>query len=312
MVVDHFCSPDLSELDQGLPADHQELLILGMVPMVALGDSALGDVHRELAAFSSTKNLGEAAAVVGVHLQRIAELAFRQVAQVGAVQHLLEAVTHIGYREGCPALPECLEELHNSSQLHRMDGGDLAEIVLNQDITLECREESLDHIIDVHQAHDHLRVVDRDGKVPCDVVAEGGYRTVVVGPAPLAEDVGKAEYIHDRARLLGIAEEQVLTGLLAPSIRVVQLCLDGRGDEHRAGIVVPLQGGKQGVGEAEVALHEFLLLLGPIYSGKVENKFTVLGIRVQKLRIGVDVVEIQIFVSLASQFGDEVFPHEAV
>ena len=192
-----------------------------------------------------------------------------------------------------------------------MDGGDPAEVVLGQDITLECREESLDHIVDVHQAHDHLRVIDRNGKVPCNVVAEGSNRTVVVGPAPLAKDVGKAEYIDRSTCILCISKEQVLTRFLAPAVGVVQLCLDGGGDEHRAGIVVLSQGGKQGIGEAEVALHEFLLILGPIYSGKVENKFTVLGIRVQKLRIGVDVVEIQIFVSLASQFSDEVLPYEA-
>ncbi|MPM79013.1 hypothetical protein SDC9_126029 [bioreactor metagenome] len=159
-----------------------------------------------------------------------------------------------------------------------MDGGDPAEVVLNQDITLECREESLDHIVDVDQAHDHLRVVDRDGKVSCNVVAEGSHRAVVVGPRPLAKDVGKTEYIGGSTCLLCICKEQVLTRLLAPAVGVVQLCLDGGGDEHRAGIVVLPQGGKQGIGEAEVSLHEFLLLLRPIYSGKVEDEPAVLGI----------------------------------
>ncbi|MPM96801.1 hypothetical protein SDC9_143966 [bioreactor metagenome] len=192
-----------------------------------------------------------------------------------------------------------------------MDGTDLAESIFLGYITLECSNECLDHIVYVHQVHDHLRVVDRDGKVSCNVVAEGGNSTVVVGPRPLAEDVGKAEYIHSSTCFLCICKEQVLTRLLAPSIRVVQLCLDGGGDEHRAGIVVLPQGGKQGIGEAEVALHEFLLILGPIYSGKVEDEPAVLGIFIQQLRFGVDVVEIQIFVSLASQFSDEVLPYEA-
>ena len=158
-----------------------------------------------------------------------------------------------------------------------MDGGDPAEVVLGQDITLECREESLDHIVDVDQIHHHLRVVDRNGKVPCDVVAEGGNSTVVIGPRPLAEDIGKAEYMDSSTCFLCICKEQVLTRLLAPAVGVVQLCLDGGGDEHRAGIVVLPQGGKQGIGEAEVALHEFLLLLGPIYSGKVEDEPAILG-----------------------------------
>ncbi|MPM79012.1 hypothetical protein SDC9_126028 [bioreactor metagenome] len=77
MVVDHFSSPDLSELDQAPSTYNKELLVLGMVPMVALGDSRLGDVHRELASFSSPDNLSEGAAVVNVHPKRIAELVIR-------------------------------------------------------------------------------------------------------------------------------------------------------------------------------------------------------------------------------------------
>jgi len=192
-----------------------------------------------------------------------------------------------------------------------MDGGYLAILSYLQDITLECSQESLDHIIDVHQVHYHLGVVDRNGKVSCNVVTEGCHRTVVVGPAPLAENVGKAEYIHDRACLLGIGEEQILTRLLAPSIGVFHLCLDGGGDKYGTGVVVLLQGGEQGIGETEVALHELFLVLGAVHPGKVENKFTVLGIRVQQLGIGVDVVEVELIMAFASQLGDEVSPYEA-
>ena len=77
MVVDHFSSPNLSELDQGLSTYNKELLVLGMVPVVALGDSRLGNIHRELAALGGPDDLGEAAAVVNVHLQSIAEPVIR-------------------------------------------------------------------------------------------------------------------------------------------------------------------------------------------------------------------------------------------
>lgn len=193
-----------------------------------------------------------------------------------------------------------------------MDGTDLAEVVLNQNITLECSKKSLDNIINVHQAHHHLGVVDCNRKVVGDVVTEGCHRTVVVGPAPLAEYIGKAEYIHDRPCLLGIAEEQVLARLLAPAVGVVQLCLDGGSYENGTGIVVPLQGVKQGIGETEVARHELLLVLWPVHPGKVEYEFTVLGVYVQLLWVGVEVVEVQVPVSLASQLSDEILPHEAV
>lgn len=312
MVVDYFFRSYFPELDQGFAADHQELLALRMVPVVALGDAALGDVHRELAALFSADDLGEAAAVVGVHPQRIAEPVLGQVAQVGAVQHLLEAVRHIGYGKARAAFPETLQKLHDPSQLHRMDRRDLAVFSHLQDITLECGKESLDHVIDVHQVHDRLRVVHRDGKVPGDVVAEGGDSTVVVGPAPLAEDVGKAEHMNRCTRLLGIAEKQVLPCLLALPIGIIQSSLDGGCYQHRAGVVVLPQRGKQGVGEAEVALHELIHILGPVHSGKMEDKFAVLGESIKEIWIGIDIVEIQVLISLASQFTDEVPTYKAI
>ena len=47
-------------------------------------------------------------------------------------------------------------------------------------------------VVDIEQFQLHTRVVDRDGQVVGDVVAEGGYRAVVVGSAPFAEEVREA------------------------------------------------------------------------------------------------------------------------
>ena len=52
----------------------------------------------------------------------------------------------------------------------------------------------LDKVIDVEQLKFYTWVVDRDGEVVGDVVAEGGYGTIIIGTAPFAVEVG--ETIH--------------------------------------------------------------------------------------------------------------------
>jgi hypothetical protein len=91
-----------------------------------------------------------------------------------------------------------------------MDSGNLAEALLPDYIAGERREKSLYDIIDVYQTHHHFGIVDCDGKVSCDVVTESRNRTVVVGPAPLAEYIGKAVDVYMSPCLISIGEEQVL------------------------------------------------------------------------------------------------------
>ena len=75
--VDHLVRPDLTQPDQTVTAHHHELFILGVVPMLSLGDTGLGDVHRELASIRRADDLSEAPPVVRLHLYRIDELLFR-------------------------------------------------------------------------------------------------------------------------------------------------------------------------------------------------------------------------------------------
>ena len=56
-------------LDEAVALDHNELLELGVVPVLALGDAGLGDVDRDLTGIQGMHQLGEGAAVVHVHLE---------------------------------------------------------------------------------------------------------------------------------------------------------------------------------------------------------------------------------------------------
>ena len=62
-----------------------------------------------------------------------------------------------------------------------------------------------DKIIDKQKFKFHRRVVNRDRQVICNIVAEGTYRTVVVGPHPFSDKVRKSVDIDRCACLLRIA-----------------------------------------------------------------------------------------------------------
>ena len=54
-------------LDESVAFDHDELLELGVVPVLALGDARLGDVDAHLPRIQGVNQLGEGAAVIYVH-----------------------------------------------------------------------------------------------------------------------------------------------------------------------------------------------------------------------------------------------------
>ena len=85
-------------------------------------------------------------------------------------------------------------------------------------LALQAVEHLCHQVIDVEQFQFHAGVIDRDGLLRGDIVAEGGYGTVVVGPAPFAEEVGETVDEHLGAGLLGVVEKEFLTSLLASAI----------------------------------------------------------------------------------------------
>ena len=67
----------LSEANHSSAAHHDELLILGMVPVVAFGDIWLADIDRELSPFWSADHFCKTSSFINVHFERVGELVFR-------------------------------------------------------------------------------------------------------------------------------------------------------------------------------------------------------------------------------------------
>lgn len=153
----------------------------------------------------------------------------------------------------------------------------------------------VNEVIDIEQFKFYRWVVDRDGEVISNVVAEGGYGGVVVGTAPFAIEVGEAIDQDFGFRLLTILQEQILTSLLAATVFAVaeaacQGGLLGAGKHHRASVLMSLQRVKQGGGEAEVTLHELVIVLGAVDASEVEDEVTLLAPCVKLVGGGVKVV----------------------
>ena len=97
-------------------------------------------------------------------------------------------------------------------------------------------------------------------------MAEGGHHAVVVGAAPLAEQVGEPVHQHGGAGLPRIVKKQLLprqlgAAVVGLAVPADERGLDGAGEHHGAPIPRLLQGFQQGGGKAVVAGHELLVVL---------------------------------------------------
>ena len=87
----HFLGSQLPLLDKALSGDHDEKFPLGVVPVLALGDAGLRDIHAELAAAFGFQQLREAAPGIHIHFQGESHLFLGQVGKIGGVQLLCKA-----------------------------------------------------------------------------------------------------------------------------------------------------------------------------------------------------------------------------
>ena len=78
-------------LDKAVAFDHYELLELGVVPVLALGDAGLADVDAHLTGIEGVDQLGKGATVVHIHPEGEGYFLLGQVAEVGAVEFLGKA-----------------------------------------------------------------------------------------------------------------------------------------------------------------------------------------------------------------------------
>ena len=69
LVVEDFVGAFLAELDEAVARDDDELFPLGVMPMLSLGDTGLGDVDAHLSAVEGVNQFGERSTGIDVHLQ---------------------------------------------------------------------------------------------------------------------------------------------------------------------------------------------------------------------------------------------------
>ena len=74
-----------------MTADYDEGFPLAVVPMLALGDSWLGDVDAHLATVEGVEEFGETASCVHVHLEAIDGLLLGEVREIGSHEFVAEA-----------------------------------------------------------------------------------------------------------------------------------------------------------------------------------------------------------------------------
>lgn len=162
-------------------------------------------------------------------------------------------------------------------------------------LALQGVDHLLDKVVDVKKFKFYTWVVDREGEVIGDVVAEGGYGTIIIRSAPFAIEVGETIDQNFGSRLLTILQEQVLASFLAATVlAITETACQGRllraGEHHGASILMGLQCVKQGGGEAEVTLHELVIVLGAVYASEIEHEVALLAPCVELLGSGIEVV----------------------
>ena len=162
------------------------------------------------------------------------------------------------------------------------------------------------HVVDVHQLHFPVRVVDGDVKPAREVVAEGGDHGVVVGLRSLAEDPGQAVDADRRTGLFVELQHRVLGGLLAPSVRVVEFGLGRGGKDEGRGAAQFREARQHLLGQAGIAGHELALVLGPVDPGQVIDEVGFGQAGLEDRRIGIHVEQDQPHIVAALQCSDQV------
>lgn len=271
-VLQDFLAVDGAEPDDSLPADYEELLVLGVVPVVALDDAGFRDVDRYLAAFGRAQELGKGPAVIVVHLQGVAELVGGQEAQIGAVESPGQRIPQVGDRAVSSDGPEGTDALDDVSKGSCMDDGDDTIGPFPVWLPLECAQELLDNIVDVNEGQYNGGIEDCDWQVAGNVVTEGGDSAVVVGSTPFPEYIREAVDINGGASLLAISEGHILGGPFALPIRVPLQRLGRRGDDKGDRATGFEKETGQLLCQADITGCKFIGCLGAIDAGQVEDE----------------------------------------
>ena len=86
----------VSQLNKSMTADYREVLELAVMPVLAFGDSGLGDVDAYLTMGEGVEELGEAASCIYIHLVVIDGFLFGKVREISGHQLVAEATLREG------------------------------------------------------------------------------------------------------------------------------------------------------------------------------------------------------------------------
>ena len=93
---------------------HDELLKLGVMPVLALHDAWLGYVYTYLAAAEGVDKFCEGTTLINIHLQRERDFVLREIREIGAVEFLGETASgYLGNQQGAGLSSERLEKIDN-------------------------------------------------------------------------------------------------------------------------------------------------------------------------------------------------------
>lgn len=281
---------DAAQADERLAGDDEEALPLAVVPVVALRDAGLGDVHGHLPAVRGAQELSEGAAAVAVRAQRVREGAGAVVALEGRPELLGERpLGEVGHGQVPAAPPEGLEQgddLAEGRPVRRRDvavapprvGDGLEAVVAAAVLLPQQGGEHLPHqVVDVEELQLDRGVADGVGAAVGDGVAERRDRGVVPGAAPLAVEVREAVDEDGGAGALAVIEKQLLARALGLAVGGARVAADEgglrRAREHDgAAVAMALEEPQQLRGEPEVAGHEVGGVLGAVHAGEVEDE----------------------------------------
>ena len=161
------------------------------MPVLALGDSWLGDVDAHLTMSEGVEELGEAASGIHIHLVVIDGFLLWEVREIGGHELVAEAALREGDHVDAVLVGCCIGTLMDDVNDFTKGGfmcyryktvttilswNSLNSIKLTtMFVACESPNHFIYQIINVEQLHFHTAVVDLYGQVVGNVVAEGGY-----------------------------------------------------------------------------------------------------------------------------------------
>ena len=127
LVVEDFVGAFLAELDEAVARDDDKLFPLGVMPMLSLGDTGLGDVDAHLSAVEGVDEFGKRSTWIYIHFQIEDSFFFGQVAQEGAIETLGKGVCRdLGNHQGLGHIGKLMEQVHDFAEGRLVGNGAIA------------------------------------------------------------------------------------------------------------------------------------------------------------------------------------------